>query len=365
MPVHKGLLPREGFTADVLLRLLGKTALNPALLLPLLLLARLTKRGQALSILHPTAHRRLKTLFYLSLARWLNTHLSRRAINNHVHDTYVWPSEIALVTGGAAGIGAHIAQLLCHHGLTVVVLDIQPLSYPPPPNLHYYTCDITSPATLSRVAATVRSEVGPPTILINNAGVARGKTILSSSERDVRFTFEPPTTTRSSRSRPSRPGWRRRAWSTTAASKAAAQALHEGLAAELVVRYGAPRVRTVLVNQGHVATALFEGYGDESPRFVAPTLEAETVAEAVVGQVLRGESGTVVVPGLLGGVLGGVRGWPLWAQHGLRVRLGGLMVGFRGRQVVGDLDGFYDRREREGREDGAGESAVLVPEVTK
>ena len=32
--------------------------------------------------------------------------------------------------------------------------------------------------------------MGEPTVLINNAGVARGKTILDSTERDVRFTFD-------------------------------------------------------------------------------------------------------------------------------------------------------------------------------
>lgn len=45
-----------------------------------------------------------------------------------------------------------------------------------------------------------------------------------------------------------------------AASKVAALAFHEGLAAELKSRYGAERVRTVVVNQGYTKTALFEGF---------------------------------------------------------------------------------------------------------
>lgn len=40
------------------------------------------------------------------------------------------------------------------------------------------------------MAKDVRSKVGYPTVLINNAGVARGKSILDSSEKDIRFTFD-------------------------------------------------------------------------------------------------------------------------------------------------------------------------------
>lgn len=47
-------------------------------------------------------------------------------------------------------------------------------------NVHYYKCDITSPATINEVATRIRAEVGAPTVLINNAGVARGKTVLDS-----------------------------------------------------------------------------------------------------------------------------------------------------------------------------------------
>lgn len=40
------------------------------------------------------------------------------------------------------------------------------------------------------MAQQVRAEVGYPTVLINNAGVARGKSILEAKEKDVRFTFD-------------------------------------------------------------------------------------------------------------------------------------------------------------------------------
>lgn len=129
MPFHNGYLPREGFKADTVLSLIRSTALNPKLLLPLILLARYTKKGQDLSILHPTAYKRIKILCWLGVARLLNNYFSNGVLNNWVKDRYNWTREIVVITGGAGGIGGQVVQLLAEKGVTVVVLDIQPLTY--------------------------------------------------------------------------------------------------------------------------------------------------------------------------------------------------------------------------------------------
>ncbi len=128
-----------------------------------------------------------------------------------------------------------------------------------------------------------------------------------------------------------------------AASKASAVTFHEGLAAELVTHYKAPKVRTVLMCQGYTRTALFEG-------FDSAVLFPETVAEEIVKAVLAGRSKHIILPETAWGLVPKIRGLPLWFQYGLRKGLDNLMKGWKGRQVV-------QPSEVEGKTE---ESAVLV-----
>lgn len=139
-----------------------------------------------------------------------------------------------------------------------------------------------------------------------------------------------------------------------AASKAAALSFHEGLTAELATRYNAPKVRTVSVHQGYTKTPLFQGYNNTKD-FLMPTLEPETVAEAIVRQVLSGRSGQVICPPLANALplLGFL---PLWMQDNMRKEGAEIMPKWHGRQVVENLDTFY-----EGKEKDVEGSQVLVP----
>lgn len=127
--MHSGWLPREGFNGDAVFKILGRTAFNPVFMLPLVLLARYTEKGADLRVLHPTAFSRVRLLFILGLLRYANRFLSDRALNNWTDDEFVWSREVVLITGGADGIGGHVVRLLAERGITVVVLDIQPLQY--------------------------------------------------------------------------------------------------------------------------------------------------------------------------------------------------------------------------------------------
>src|SRR3981189_344448 len=90
-----------GFTSDAVGPIIKKTLLNPAVTLPLILLARYTRKGEDLSILHETAYFSVKLLFYFGLARWANNYLSTGVLNNWTKDEYNWEKEIVIVTGGA------------------------------------------------------------------------------------------------------------------------------------------------------------------------------------------------------------------------------------------------------------------------
>jgi all-trans-retinol dehydrogenase (NAD+) len=229
-------------------------------------------------------------------------------------------------------------------------------------HVYYYKCDITSPATISAVAAEIRKDVGEPTILINNAGVARGKSILDATEKDVRFTFDVNTLAHYWMAKEFVPSMVKRdhgmivtvasfaAYLTVpnmtdyAASKAAALAFHEGLSAELLTRYNAPKVRTVVINQGYTKTPLFVGYNNEA-KFMAPSLEPETVAEEIVKSVLAGKSGQVLIPGI-GSMLALLRGFPHWYQIRLRNKGQSIMTNWHGRQVI-DVEKWKEDKESE------------------
>ncbi|KAL8792398.1 MAG: hypothetical protein Q9195_005012 [Heterodermia aff. obscurata] len=355
MPMHNGWLPREGLTADPIARCIKKTFLNPAVTIFFLLAANFTEAGSSLSAAHSTVYSWIKTLFYLGLVRWASGYLSNGALNNWTDDPYDWKKEIVLITGGAGGIGGNIVKLLAETGTKIVVLDVIPMTFDPPPNVFYYKCDITCPPLLATTATAIHRDHGAPTILINNAGVARGKSILDATEKDIRFTFSVNTLSHYFLARTFLPALvaanhgmvvtvsSYAAYITVpnmtdyAASKVAALAFHEGLTAELKTRYNAPKVRTAVVILGHTRTSLFKGYANDST-FLVPTLEPETVAEAVVRQVLSGKSGQVVVPGF-GNVMALLRGLPHWVQLGVRSDGERAMKQWEGRQVI-DLEGW-------------------------
>lgn len=263
--------------------------------------------------------------------------MNHRVINNGVSDKYDWENEIAVVTGGSDGIGKKVALLLAERGLKVVVLDIQPLKYEAPSNMTFYNCNITSREAIADAAAAIRGSVGEPTILVNNAGVLRAKTLLEGTEADTRLVFEVNTLSHYWLSREFLPHMIKHNHGMVvtvasqaayvacsnmvdyAASKAAALAFHEGLSTELATRYNAPKVRTILVAPSFTRTLLSQDLKGEDS-FVSPMLEPDTVAELLVRQIMTGCSGRVVVPSSTGLIALNARSFPDWLQNGLRNR---------------------------------------------
>ncbi|KAJ5143168.1 uncharacterized protein N7515_001955 [Penicillium bovifimosum] len=335
---------REGVTADVLGSLISRTLLDPWKLIPLLALAQYTAHGREVVEARPNLDKALKALTALGVLNGFGNWLNRRTLNNKVSDKYDWNREVVVLTGGSNGIGRRIAERLGSRGIKVAILDIAPPASGDilPPSVRYYQCDITSSENITEVAVKIRASFGNPTILINNAGICTGKTILKTTPAMTRRMFEVNTFAHYWLAQEFLPDMvkanhgmvvtvaSQAGYTVTpnmvdySATKAAAICFHEGLAAELVTRYAAPKVRTVLVTQGFTKTNLIKDLTPEDTWY-NPLLDPETVAEKAVNQVLKGESGHVLVPGSAGWLAKRFRGLPDWVQHTLRCKLEKLM----------------------------------------
>jgi NAD(P)-dependent dehydrogenase (short-subunit alcohol dehydrogenase family) len=124
----------------------------------------------------------------------INDYLSKQFHNNWIEDdSWNWDEEIVLVTGGSSGIGAKVAQRLLelNKRTRIIIVDYSPLTFTPPTGsrLHYYQCDLSKSDKIRATCASIREEVGDPTVVFNNAGLTRGATVMEGSYTDVEITF--------------------------------------------------------------------------------------------------------------------------------------------------------------------------------
>lgn len=106
--------------------------------------------------------------------------------------------EVALVTGGAGGIGKLIATELANLGCNVVIWDINKIGIEETVieirqnggKCWGYYCDISDREAIYRTAKLVQVDVGNVTILINNAGYIYGDTLLQIPDDEIEKTFK-------------------------------------------------------------------------------------------------------------------------------------------------------------------------------
>ncbi|XP_020300720.1 short-chain dehydrogenase/reductase family 16C member 6-like isoform X2 [Pseudomyrmex gracilis] len=106
--------------------------------------------------------------------------------------------EVALVTGGASGIGRLIAVKLAKLGASVVVWDINKKGLAELAKeiksiggiCYTYYCDISDKAEVYRTAKAVQIEVGNVTLLVNNAGYVCGKTFMELPDNEIDRTYK-------------------------------------------------------------------------------------------------------------------------------------------------------------------------------
>lgn len=289
----------------------------------------------------------LKALVGLGIARTLNRALNSLATNNWrissspPTGSWDWPKEIAVVTGGCSGIGLALVEGLTARGVRVAVLDV---SEPSPairsnPKVTYFKCDVTSLQQVVDTADAVRKSMGGnPTILINNAGIARFNSILDIPEQALRqvlgvnlmalwFTTKQflPAMIKENKGHivtvASLASFVALPMSIEySATKAGALAFHEGLTCEIKHLYKARGIKTSVVHPNFVRTAMTVPHATRIER-TQKMMSVEDISKPVLERVFSGRGGQLVLPARLD-VLTGIRGWPSWMQEGLRDILG-------------------------------------------
>ncbi|AFR09601.1 SDR family oxidoreductase [Nocardiopsis alba] len=101
-------------------------------------------------------------------------------------------SRVAIVTGAARGIGAATAERLAREGRAVAVLDLRESDAQEVVDritadggrAVAVGCDVSDAEQVDAAVATVAERLGPPAILVNNAGVLRDNLLFKMSPDD-------------------------------------------------------------------------------------------------------------------------------------------------------------------------------------
>ncbi|KFH44231.1 Short-chain dehydrogenase/reductase family 16C member-like protein [Hapsidospora chrysogenum ATCC 11550] len=286
----------------------------------------------------------LKVLVALGIIRVINKTLNNMAQNSwrlFRAGGWDWNKEIAVVTGGCSGIGLCVVERLVAMGVRVAVLDIQdlPKQFQNDNRIRFYHCDVTSADSVAQAAHKIRTELGHPSVLINNAGVTYPMPILRMPEKTLRTVFGVNcmshwytvqqflprmiqldhghvVTVASLASFVALP-----TGADYAATKAGALAFHEALAQEVKHHYKSPNILTTVVHPDFVATPLLKDIQGRLEKAGVKMLTPDVIADGIVAQLKERRGGQVIIP-KRASIASGVRGWPHWLQELLRDVIG-------------------------------------------
>ena len=104
--------------------------------------------------------------------------------------------KVALITGGASGIGLAIARRLVEEGARVAIADVnadaaESAAHSLGDSARAYACDVTALDQIEALADAAWTDFGQVDLLFNNAGVMPGVAPLTAaSENDLRWVYE-------------------------------------------------------------------------------------------------------------------------------------------------------------------------------
>jgi all-trans-retinol dehydrogenase (NAD+) len=348
------MMPAKGVSLEGIFHALEVTVLQPILTIPGLiyvlrrpdhfrsLLARAFGSASPFKVL--VAKRSLQAFTVLGILIRLNRYLNRKAANNWTVDkTFDPEKEIVVVTGASQGLGLCVARSFAARGVKVAALDINEPKSSLPENVTFYQVDLVNWETVNSVAERIRTDIGNPTVVVNNAGISAPILLLPRDAQaspsgaaarigqfqqvmEVNLTahlrtslaFVPAMIANNHGHIISISSMLAYAGTSPSCeycmSKVAVQAFHEVLAMELKHTHKAPKIRTTSYFPVWLRTPMAEEVLKKGTLPSWQLREPEEIAEEIVTQVFKGESGgQVVSPGRLN-ALTGIRGFPLWLQ---------------------------------------------------
>merc|ERR1711973_407523 len=195
--------------------------------------------------------------------------------------------QIVLITGAGGGIGRLLALGLAKLGGKIVCWDVAKLANEETVRLIKenngtavgYQIDLTKKSEIYRVAELVKSEVGKVDILINNAGVVSGKSIMECSDEQIARTFDVNVLSQF--------------W-TIKSFLPDMKASKKGHIVNIASMAGLNEINTTVICPFFVKTPLFDGIKSK----IVPVLTPEKVAEDTINAILT-EQALCIVPSYL------------------------------------------------------------------
>ncbi|KAF2864310.1 NAD(P)-binding protein [Piedraia hortae CBS 480.64] len=227
--------------------------------------------------------------------------------------------DVVVITGGANGLGKILADMYGMRGASVAVLDVQEPEErsEASKDVKYYLCDVGDAAAVTQAKEKIETDLGIPTILINNAGIVSGKALLDLTDGEIERTIRVNLLSHFHTIRAFLPGILKSECGGTVvtiasvlgklgaarlsdytAAKAGLIAMHTSLKAELespVAPKEAERVRLILVTPGQMTTRLFCGVQTPS-NFFGPVVEPVELANEIVRMTEAGKGGEISLP---------------------------------------------------------------------
>lgn len=225
---------------------------------------------------------------------------------------------LVLVTGAARGMGLEMAREFAGRGARLVLWDVDGVTLSDVARdflanghrVRWDVVDLTDRDTIESTAARVVEEDGPVDVLVNNAGIVAGKTLLDLSAEEIERTFKVNTLAHFWTTRSFLPGMIERGSGHVvtiasagglagvprlvdySASKFAAVGFDDALRTEL--RLQGLAIGTTVVCPVYVDTGMFEGARTRVP-WLLPVLNPSTVVRRTVRAVERGRR-RVLIP---------------------------------------------------------------------